>query len=448
MEVILALATFALLITGMIGAYLYGEQTIAFGGNLSRASLLAEEGLEAARNIRDEDFQSLTSGNYGLSINANQWILSGDEDQEGIFKRQISINDVDSDRKRVTSIVNWDESGKTKQVSLETELTYWRKIVELTKNWIDVYVLSYLNISTENAANKVAASDHYAYLIRASGSPNFVVVDIGETIRPTLVGSLNLSAGINNIFITGNYAYLASSSNTAELQIIDISNPTNPNLIGAYNDPGNEDANGVYVVNDRAYLALSGGNDFVIVNVANPKSPKSQGTLTLSGEANDLIVRGNNAYVAVTGSTKGLQVIDISNSVKPILKTFSNLSGIKNLLCIADFDNTLATGGSGGELNLIDITDPLIPKILASYGTNGTIKDIAIDGSKKFAFLTITAENNEFEIVSIGDSASLQRVSGLDLEYSLNGVSYSINQEMVLGASSDPSKELLIFSSN
>src|SRR3989344_2787064 len=76
-EVILSTSVFVLLVTALVGAYLYGQESTALAGNRARAALLAEEGLEAARNIRDAGFPNLTDGAYGLTTTSNQWNLSG-----------------------------------------------------------------------------------------------------------------------------------------------------------------------------------------------------------------------------------------------------------------------------------------------------------------------------------------------------------------------------------
>ena len=106
-EALLAVAIFALLVTALVGAYLYGQESTVFSGNHARATMLAEEGLEAVRNIRDENFFNLTDGTHGLTISGNQWILSGSSDASGIFTRQISISSIDAERRQISSSVSW-----------------------------------------------------------------------------------------------------------------------------------------------------------------------------------------------------------------------------------------------------------------------------------------------------------------------------------------------------
>ena len=109
-EVILASSVFILLVTSLVGAYLYGEESTALAGNRARATLLAEEGLEATRNIRDAGFSNLIDGAYGLTTTSNQWNLSGSSDATDIFTRQLTISSVDAKRKSVTANIAWQQN--------------------------------------------------------------------------------------------------------------------------------------------------------------------------------------------------------------------------------------------------------------------------------------------------------------------------------------------------
>jgi Tfp pilus assembly protein PilV len=125
-EVVLATALFVSIITALAGLYLYGEESTMLAGNRSRAVMLAEEGLEATRNIRDPQFTNLVDGTYGLATTSNQYNLSGASDTDGFFTRLINIVTVDAKRKDITSTVTWQQnSQRTGSVSLVSRLTNW-----------------------------------------------------------------------------------------------------------------------------------------------------------------------------------------------------------------------------------------------------------------------------------------------------------------------------------
>ncbi|HEX8947188.1 MAG TPA: fibronectin type III domain-containing protein [Candidatus Paceibacterota bacterium] len=126
-EALLATSVFALLATALVGAYLYGEGATAAAGERARATLLAEEGLEAVHNIRDSAFANLPPGTHGLAISANQWIFSGLSDSTGIFTRSIDISSIDANRDTVACTVSWQQDpSRTGSVTLTTRLTNWQ----------------------------------------------------------------------------------------------------------------------------------------------------------------------------------------------------------------------------------------------------------------------------------------------------------------------------------
>ena len=124
-EVLLAATLFGFMATALIGAIIYGQQSTASAGERSRAAFLAEEGIEAARNIRDSGFSAVTDGTFGIAQTSNQWALSGTLDTSGIFTRQLNISSNGSDRKNITSTVSWPAMGGTSQVSTSSLLTNW-----------------------------------------------------------------------------------------------------------------------------------------------------------------------------------------------------------------------------------------------------------------------------------------------------------------------------------
>ncbi len=128
-EILLAASLFSFIITALVGAFIYGQESTALSGMRFRAELLAEEGLEAARNIRDENFANLNvaDNKYGLVISGNQWIFSGTSDATGIFTRQIIISTIDANRKQIISNVSWQQTPlRSGSISLISYLTNWR----------------------------------------------------------------------------------------------------------------------------------------------------------------------------------------------------------------------------------------------------------------------------------------------------------------------------------
>ena len=134
-EVIVSAALILLLATVFIGALVSGEQGTQLSGARTRASFLAEEGLEAARNIRDQDFENLADGSYGIGQNAGSWAFVGTSDTKDSFTRTVTIQTTNTNTRLVTSNVTWQQNAQRPgSVSLSTYLTNTALLVPEVKN--------------------------------------------------------------------------------------------------------------------------------------------------------------------------------------------------------------------------------------------------------------------------------------------------------------------------
>jgi hypothetical protein len=129
-EALVASVIFTILIMAFLGSFLLFQKSYLFYGDENRGALVAEEGLEAVRNIYDESFDILIDGTYGLDYSSGKWQFLGSLDVEGIYKRSIVISTVDSDTKKVISNVTWQRSNLSDgSLSLFSYFTNWRKLV-------------------------------------------------------------------------------------------------------------------------------------------------------------------------------------------------------------------------------------------------------------------------------------------------------------------------------
>lgn len=124
-EVLLAATIFGMIAMAIVGALIYGNESTADAGDHERAIMLAQEGVEAARNIRDSGFANLADGTHGLAQVSNQWSFSGSSDVTDIFCRSIGISPVDSTRKNVTVTVKWPDCSSSTQVTTTARLSNW-----------------------------------------------------------------------------------------------------------------------------------------------------------------------------------------------------------------------------------------------------------------------------------------------------------------------------------
>ena len=150
-EIIIAIAIFSLILAGGLTGFIPVLNQNRQSTEITQANRLAEEGLEAVRSIRNRDFNLLSNGNKGVGISNNLWTFSGTTDITDKFTRQISITvanrdaggslvatggTTDPDTWLIKSLVTWNYGvGETKQFSLNTILTNWRKNIATTVDY-------------------------------------------------------------------------------------------------------------------------------------------------------------------------------------------------------------------------------------------------------------------------------------------------------------------------
>jgi len=184
-EVLLASTILVLIVTAFMGAYIYGSESTALAGQRVRAVFLAEEGLEASRNIRDENFSNLTDGTKGLSISGNQWTFSGSSDlTDSFYTRQITISTVDSSRKQITSAVSWQQNPqRTGSVSLITYLTNWKASASPPATCNDYAILQGYSLGTCRQNTTQCTNNSEVYL--SGGDSNCVTSFPGDPSHDT-----------------------------------------------------------------------------------------------------------------------------------------------------------------------------------------------------------------------------------------------------------------------
>ncbi len=427
-EVVLSSAIFLLVVMGLSGVLIYGQETTAVGGALARGTFLADEGLSALRNIRDSDWANLSyTGGSGLSSIGNQWSFSGSSDTTGPFTREVEIASLDASihRSIATSNISWQQtSSRAGITSLVTHFTNWRRSLSTAGDW------SVLNLFNGALASpypesglRVQVSGNYAYLLGSgTGSPQLRIYDISNPATITLLGSTALPQNSSDIFVSndGNYVYITTLHPFYELVIYSVSNPASPVLAGSINLPTtqvgwpDEFGSGVYVVGTRAYVTRPntvGDDTFFVIDVSTISSPSLLGSLLIPGTPEGVVVSGNYAYVTVSGDTNELVVVDITNPNNPSIGYSFDMSGSNSAKAIA-LEGTRLFVGDGGFLRVVDISNPLSLSTLGSINTTSTeIFDIASDvaysqNGNRYVFLSTNLSSHDLVSVDVTNSNS------------------------------------------
>lgn len=263
-EVILTVGILGLLITALVGGLIYGKESTYLAGGRARAVYLAEEGLEAVRNIAEADYENLANGNHGLVSGGVQWGFSGVSDTVGVFTRSIEISDYDEDTKQVTSSVTWQQSAqRTGTVTLTT----------LFANW--------------------ATLPDYIYAFRGDTNTDFWRFEVSEN---TWISVANAPGGVKDggslVHDGASYIYAFQGNDSSSLWRYDVSSNSWGSLA---NTPGNINEGGSITYDGSTYLyAMRGGStsDFWRYDIAGnswtslastPDSVKEGGDITYDG---------------------------------------------------------------------------------------------------------------------------------------------------------------------
>lgn len=378
-EVLLASSLLIIVLSGIAGAIFYGTESSMISVKRTQATHIAEQGLEAVRNIKDSNYQAfsaLADGNYGLQQSGGQWqLVPNSPDVQNNYTRTVTLSTVNPTTKEVNINVNWQQNlQRTGVFNLVGRLTNWRDVsIVVNLSWDNPGLESTVDFPNTNAGLKVQISGNYAYTIVDRNSQNFLVYNITDPASPVLTGTLSLNGRPTNIFIDGSYAYVSSTSNTQELQIINITNPASPVLDSSFNNSGNNDASGVYKLGNYVYLAISAStSQLVIINATNPAAPTLAGSINLPGTNDALTISYNNNNLFI-GQSDILYIYNINNRTSPTaLGSVSIGAGaiINDIaLDVASSPDVLFLANSGGtaEFRTINISNTSAPTLYGLY---------------------------------------------------------------------------------
>lgn len=132
-ELLIAIGVFIVIISSLAFFILNSYVSGRLAEEVTKANFLAEEGIEATISIRDNTWNNLIEGYHGLAIFGNNWVFQeAQEDINSQLKggiRTIKIENIGSDRKKVTSQITWQFiEAESQEVQLVTYLTNWQKI--------------------------------------------------------------------------------------------------------------------------------------------------------------------------------------------------------------------------------------------------------------------------------------------------------------------------------
>lgn len=465
-EALLSASILVIFFVAFLGIVLYNQKAYDDFSNRQRAIQLAEEGVEAVRNIRDADFNSLSDGSYGISSSSGTWTLVPSSDNIDIFNRQISISTISSDIKQISSSVKWESPSISQSVLLTTYLTNWAVLEESDVCWDNPFIESGLSVGTCASGSEVVVQGDYAYMVKA-GTSNFSIIDISNTANPSLVGSCtnsncSLSATLQSIAVQGDYAYITSTTNGSELYTVDISNKSNPRRVRTYDAPGNGDGRTLWIDNGRLYMTRNYGSntaqyELLVFSLDNPSNPSLLGGLNIENTCTDIVVSGNYAYLACSDTSREFQVVDVSNpSNMSLSKRYAlNIPGSNTGWALTMLGSVAFIGMNNGLIYSVNISNPQSPSIISSYDFDGDVNKMVVVGDSILAAAGANS-SQEVQFINVSDTSNMSLISSVDVpggNYSPGGIYYDQSRDKIFTAGAclllgNSSREFLIIDSD
>ena len=96
-EVILAVFMFIIIAATGVATVIHSFSVNRQAEEETQATLIAQEGIEGVRSIKNQSWGNLTAGTYGLDTTGNVWSFDAGPDNVGKFLRTIVISDVQRD---------------------------------------------------------------------------------------------------------------------------------------------------------------------------------------------------------------------------------------------------------------------------------------------------------------------------------------------------------------
>ena len=413
-EVLLGLMIFAMFSIGIFSVAVDSMDFSSKNQNEVEAMYLAQEGLEAVRNIRDTNFLNLRTGSFGLSSDGSTWsFVSAPENVDDFYSRTILIEsvyrgadgnialtgDLDPSSFKITSTVSWYNRGiSPRTVSLVTYLTDWAgdKWLRTTCSQFDAG--TYDNVDTVELPGPPDDNCSINLSVFEEPSEFYSSVEAGEH------GT--------DVVVDGNYAYMTTTKNQQGLAVVDISDIANPNIVKVLDLGGK----GRTVSKNGNYISVgveksTGG--FKLIDVTNPLSPVIKSTINVGGYGNQSIKVGNALLLGSTTNINSFRLYSVSDPIHPTMVSQLNLGAPTVAMKLSGSFVYVGTGSSSTGFRVIDLSSPSVPVIAATLNLGSAVNSVVINGS--FAYLGLDRSSNSFAVVNISNPSAPFLVGTVDI---------------------------------
>lgn len=413
-EVILSMAILTVFIGAALSLFLSTMSGNRLQSEYARALYLAQEGLEAARAIRDANYFLLTDGTYGLAAGPVYRFGAAPEIIDTIFERRIivapayrdgtgalaDIGTLDPEVKKVTSRITISAlaGGVPRDVSLESYITLWSGQEVKHTLASDFSSLNRTNISVTSTAPPPTGNGALRLSTQFSADGFFSSADLGEH---------------GNAVVTADqYAYVTTEKTQEGLSVVDFSVPSALRTVSNLNIGGK--GNGIARTGNILGIGVEqSGGGFALVDISNRTAPQLLSRPNIGGIGNHVAFNGNLAYVTTDRTAAGLAIVDITNPASPALVRTVDLGG--RGAAVSVYQDFLLVGVSSSRgASVYRLTDPRAPIFVNRYSMDG---GYATGFVVDFPYVYVSAANDgdELFVARMSDQGILTHIVDMNL---------------------------------
>jgi hypothetical protein len=213
---------------------------------------------------------------------------------------------------------------------------------------------------------------------------------------------------VGNISITGDFAFISTGN---KVSVFDISDQEKPREIVDLDYKVRYRSLKAVVQKDLAYLLVmvnESKSGMVVLDISDMESPNELGSIMTPGDAVDLLIEGDYAYIA--DYEHGVRIVDISDPKNLVEVGHFDDSGQASKIVLKN--NILYLAEKLGGFVVIDVSDPHAPKQIAKFQHRNDGQATAVEIVNDLAYV---AWNSGLQIVDISDAYKPEMIfEGLD----------------------------------
>jgi hypothetical protein len=245
------------------------------------------------------------------------------------------------------------------------------------------------------------------------------IYDVSDPGHPRQIGWADPGDGSRSVSRSGD---LVCAVGTQGLQCYDVSDPANARLVGRF--ATSHPATGIILRGTDAFVT-AGPSGLLVVDLSRPAAsiptaieftpvPLSSG----GSDARGVAASGDLAYVADGGS--GLKILDMRNAEEPMVLGEHGTDDFAYGVAVAGDYVFLAAGNAGMEV--FEAKDPAQPRRASRIPTATRAQDVVVDGG--YAYVVLEGQwsgaTNVFggglDVIDVRDPVSPRRVGGFETD--------------------------------